>query len=334
MSKLNFDEVRHDEHTAAHARCATVKHIGKDIFKPGTHSPALPLRATAGESQTAPFHTSSPHGEAKHYAHIALWRECDRFKCWGQIDRSWRVDLLRAGEVVYSTRDKGWHLVVNMVDGLSSLTLLMSEQNVSGYKVLTPCIGPNGMPYSWLCVFDDTDFHTHRIAHSGHAFRLLHDRLEGASHKTPIPAKDVAAPYIMLVGTPITLHVGDSLNAYNNIGIAQLRTYSREALLEMDSGADVFDFVEALMTHHLKGINAVSELDFIDILATRFEEKLDDDAAKHLPSSKDCEDGFGEEEIKVLDALQTSRAKAKTENSSSKKKLAKKEGGVRVQGQR
>ena len=113
----------------------------------------------------------------------------------------------------------------------------------------------------------------------------------------------------MLVGKPITLLVGAALNAYNNIGIVQLRTYAREALLEMDPGADVFDFVEALMTHYLKGINAVSELDFIDILARRFEEKLDDDAATHLLSSKDCEDGFGEDEIKVLDAWNASRAK-------------------------
>ena len=65
MSKLSFDEVRHDGHTAAHARCATPKHIGKEIFKPGTHSPAVPLRACVGDSQTAPFHTLSPHGAAK-----------------------------------------------------------------------------------------------------------------------------------------------------------------------------------------------------------------------------------------------------------------------------
>ena len=95
----------------------------------------------------------------------------------------------------------------------------------------------------------------------------------GSPHKKPIPAKDFTPPYSMLVGKPITLHVGASLNAYNNNGIAQLRTYAREALLEMDPGADVFDFVEALMTHHPKGPNAVSELEFIDILALRFEEK-------------------------------------------------------------
>ena len=77
------------------------------------------------------------------------------------------------------------------------------------------------------------------------------------------------------------------------------------------------------MTHHLKGINAVSELKCIDRLAMRFEEKHDDDAAKNLLSSKDCEDGFGEEEIKVLGAWRAARTTAKIDNSSSRKKLPK-----------
>ena len=145
-----------------------------------------------------------------------------------------------------------------MVDDLSALTLLLTEQNVLGYTALRPCIGPNGMHYSWMCIFDDKDFHTHRNSHTGHAFRLHQDRLKETPHKKPIPVKDPPpSPCIMIVGKPITLHDGASMNAYNNNGIAQLSTYSREALLEMDLGADVFDSVEALRTHHLKDSNAV-----------------------------------------------------------------------------
>ena len=95
-----------------------------------------------------------------------------------------------------------------------------------------------------MCIVDEMGFYTQRVSHSGHAFRLLHDILTGAVHKKMIAAKDFAAPYIMLTGKPISLHVGASLNAYNKAGATQLRTYAREAALEMKPCADVFDYVD------------------------------------------------------------------------------------------
>ena len=63
--------------------------------------------------------TLRAHMVKRHATHTSHFGESARSpSVGGHTDRSWRVDLLHAGEVVYSTRDKGWHLVINMVDGL------------------------------------------------------------------------------------------------------------------------------------------------------------------------------------------------------------------------
>jgi hypothetical protein len=126
MSKMNFDEVRHEEHTAAHSRCSVHQHITKEMFKPCSHKHALPLRAAAGTTQQVAFHACSPYADAMQYAHVALWRHCRQYKLWGFIDRSYLINLAYPGEVIYSVRDKVWHLVVNMIDGLAALTLRMT----------------------------------------------------------------------------------------------------------------------------------------------------------------------------------------------------------------
>ena len=70
--------------------------------------------------------------------------------------------------------------------------------------------------------------------------------------------------------------------------------------LEMSPGSDLFDYCEALCRYQLRDQN-VDELGIIDILAERFEERQDDEVVKDILGTKECAEGFGEEEVKVLD---------------------------------
>ena len=101
MTKLQYDEVQHMEHTKAHAQRAKLQGISKDTFKPGHHVPLLPLRSCAGKDQKAQFHTQSPWNEAKAHGQVALWRHCEQSKLWGFVDNAWYIGLVSPGQLVF-----------------------------------------------------------------------------------------------------------------------------------------------------------------------------------------------------------------------------------------
>ena len=85
-------------------------------------------------------------------------------------------------------------------------------------------------------------------------------------------------------------------------------------------GSDLFDHVDVLCRHHLKD-QKVSEVELIEILAARFEERQDDDVVKDILGTKECAEGFGEEELKVLENWKSNREKNKKDHSVSSGKL-------------
>lgn len=91
--------------------------------------------------------------------------------------------------------------------------------------------------------------------------------------------------------------------------------------LEMSPGSDLFDYCEALCRYQLRDQN-VDELGIIDILAERFEERQDDEVVKDILGTKECAEGFGEEEVKVLDNWKKNREKIKKDNLSFREKLS------------
>ena len=106
MATLSFDEIRHDEQTTAHARCSTLHQVTKDMFKPGAHSPALPVRSAAGTTQQAAFHANSPYNEAKQYAHVALLEALRGEQVVGFIHCAYLVNQAYPDMAVYSLREK------------------------------------------------------------------------------------------------------------------------------------------------------------------------------------------------------------------------------------
>ena len=102
---------------------------------------------------------------------------------------------------------------------------------------------------------------------------------------------------------------------------------TRGLALPPPPGSDLFDYVDVMCRHHPKD-QKVSEVERIDILTEslteRFEERADDDIVKDIWGTKECAEGFGEEELKVLENWKSNREKIKKDHSVSKGKLIEK----------
>ena len=248
-----------------------------------------------------------------------MWRQCMKDDSWGYMDNAFLVGLVSPGQVLQHKDSKRFHLVTNMVDGKAALSLNLVKKTINGISLLTWQQGPGLMPYSWVCVLRDDAYITYRISHVGHAWRILYPQLCGGLVKS-VPPKDFNGPYIKMDSGALTLHTGAAYKAYNKFGIAAMKGFANDAGVEMPPVSDLFDYVDVMCRHHLKD-QKVSEVELIDILANRFEERADDDIVKDILGTKECAEGFGEEELKVLENWKSNREKIKKDNAVSRGKL-------------
>ena len=96
--------------------------------------------------------------------------------------------------------------------------------------------------------------------------------------------------------------------------------FVKDADLVVKAGGDIYDHVDTLIRFHLKD-EKLAEINFLDILSERFEENDDNAAVTNILDSKECAEGFGEDELKVLNSWKANRVKAHAANKTAREKL-------------
>jgi hypothetical protein len=225
------------------------------------------------------------------------------------------------GQLIFQIDVKVWHLVVNVVDGVAALTIKMIEKDIGGCKCLDWAREPNAMPYSWLCVLDEDKYISRRVEHIGHAWRLLRNKTPGNMFAKILDSKDFKGPSFKLIGKDESMRKGAAWDGFKNYGITVLKTFAKDVELVVPAGGDIFDYVDALVRHYLKD-EKLDESAILDILAERFEENDDNAAVSNILDSKECAEGFGEEELKVLNSWKANRVKMAKANKVAREKIA------------
>ena len=122
LTKLNsFLELQHAEHTALHSEQATIKKLDKKLFVPTYTDCKLPLKVLSGKEKSTFWESTTPQGQARMYAHIAVWSYASLTRTWGSVGRLWLCQLMTTGMLVQNKITKEYSFVLQQVERVAVL---------------------------------------------------------------------------------------------------------------------------------------------------------------------------------------------------------------------
>ena len=250
QQQFKYDEITHHEYSIQTAKDSRTHKIDTDFFRPGSHSPVLPLRGASSCKQKADFFTTTPYNAAQIYAHAAYWKHCVIHPhVWDQGGLLWLCQLMSCGMLVQHKPTKDFKLVLNNVDNVAQLCINMVPKKFQGVE----CIGVAGisgstLPYSWAFCTDLTTWGCRRVKWIGHSWRLLHTKtIPNCKLKAPA-AKDFSdGPFLIQHGPELTVYQGACLKCFKGCSEPTLKMLAVKVDAKVPPGADKFELCKGLI---------------------------------------------------------------------------------------
>ena len=315
LSHLNkFNEIKHTDHTSAHAAAASTTKLKKEYFSPQQAS-ELPLKWVADKNQATFWDTTTKDSVAQNCANIAFWRFARQDGgAFGKLGNTWLIKLAVPGMLLRKSAAAPWTFFLKNVSNTAGLVWHTCEILVDGgkksYRPLAKLM--DGPVYDWLVIVDPKDIEVHEYSWRSPLRTICAVKAAGASGSASSSSKCLPAGHIknlldprMLTrsliaepkqANPTSLPHASALRAFGKMSLVEMCDFAVSvAGVAVPAGADTFDATLFLVKHYHPMLDDPS---LFEIVSRKF---LQDPQIDKLFASEEARDALGDEDIKFLD---------------------------------